>query len=285
MSTAPAPQPSEAERWAGEMGEKWNTHFDRFEGLIAPLGKALIDAAKFQPGERVIDVGCGAGATTIEIARRVGPKGAVVGLDISPTLVRTAQGRAAAQGVENVSFVVGDASEAGVGEAGFDRLFSRFGIMFFEEPYVAFAHLHGFMKPGGRMIVSCWGPQPENPWIVEVAGVVSKYVEMPRPDPRAPGPFAFGDMDYFRDILTKAGFKDVRFTPWRGEQTIGGPGSDAKSATQFLTETLFVGEMLKNLPEARKQEALVELEALLKSHEKDGDVRMGGMAWLVGAKA
>jgi SAM-dependent methyltransferase len=285
MSDVQTPTPSEPERWAGEMGEKWNANLDRFEGMIAPLGAALIDAARFKPGENVIDIGCGGGATTREIARRVGPKGNVTGLDISPVLVKTSAARAKAAGLNNARFVAGDASSADIGETGFDCLFSRFGIMFFADPYGAFAHMHGFVKPGGRMMVACWGPQPENPWIVEVGGVVRKYVEMPRPDPKAPGPFAFGDQDYFRDILTGAGFKDITFTPWRGDQAIGGPGSDAKSATQFLTETMFVGDMLKELPEARKREALTELEALLKSHETDGSVRMGGMAWFVSAKA
>ena len=285
MTTAPTPQPSEAERWAGEMGEKWNANLDRFEGMIAPLGEALIEAAKFVPGEKVIDIGCGGGVTSLEIARRVGPKGSVTGLDISLPLTRTATARAEAAGLKNIRFVAGDASKAEIGETGFDCLFSRFGIMFFTDPYAAFAHMHGFVKPGGRMMVSCWGPQPENPWIINVMGVVAKYIDMPRPDPKTPGPFAFADTNYFRDILTKAGFKDISFTPWHGEQALGGPGSNAKSATQFLTETLFLGDMLKELPDARKQEALVELEAMLKRHEKDGSVKMGGMAWLVGARA
>ena len=285
MSEATAPQPNEAERWAGEMGEKWNANLDRFEGMIAPLGEALIEAANFKPGEKVLDVGCGGGVTSLEIARRVGPDGSVTGLDISSVLMRTATARAAAEGLKNTRFVTGDAGSTDIGDSGFDCLFSRFGIMFFIDPYAAFAHMHGFVKPGGRMMVSCWGPQPENPWIVNVMGVVSKYVEMPRPDPKTPGPFAFADKAYFGDILAKAGFKDVSFTPWRGDQALGGPGSNAKSATQFLTETLFVGDMLKDLPDARKQEALVDLEALLKKHEKDGSVRMGGMSWLVGATA
>jgi len=285
MTTEPETQPTEAERWAGEMGEKWNAHVDRFEGMLAPIGEALIAAARFQPGDHVIDVGCGAGWTTLEIAGHVGPKGRATGLDISPTLIRTAQVRAVRLGIENVHFQVGDASVAEVEGAPFDYLFSRFGIMFFADPHAAFTHLHGFLKPGGRAMFACWGPQAQNPWVVEVMGLVQKYVDLPPPPPRAPGPFALGEEDYLRDILGKAGFKDVTLTPYRGDQYIGGPGSNAASATRFLKETLFVGEALKNLPEERQKEAEAELTKLLARHEKDGSVRMGGMAWFVGAKA
>jgi SAM-dependent methyltransferase len=285
MTAEPAPRPTEAERWASDMGEKWNTHVDRFEGMLAPIGKALIDAAEFQPGEHVIDIGCGAGPTTLEIARRVGPTGSATGLDISPALVTTAKRRAAQLGIDNARFQVGDASVADVGGARFDYLFSRFGIMFFSDPYAAFAHLHEFLRPGGRVMFACWGPQQQNPWVVEVMGLIQKYVELPPPPPRAPGPFAFGDESYLRDILGKADFKDVTLTAYRGEQYIGGPGSNAASAARFLTETLFVGEMLKNLPEERRKEAEAELVELLARHEKDGSVQMGGMAWFVGARA
>jgi len=284
MSTNPIEQQTEAERWANEMGEKWNTYRDRFEGMIGPVGDALLDAAHLAPGERVIDVGCGAGVTSLEIARRIGPSGSVVGLDISPTLVATATSRAKKAGLTNARFILGDASKADLGET-FDCLFSRFGIMFFQDPYAAFAHMHGFVKPGGRTMFSCWGPQPDNPWVVEIMGIVSRYAELPPPVPRAPGPFAFGEQDYMRDILVKAGFKDVSFASWKGGQYIGGPGSDAKSALQFLSEALFVGDTLKDLPEETRAKAEAELEDVLRSHETPGGVQMQGMAWLVGATA
>ena len=285
MSSNPIDQHAEAERWAGEMGEKWNTHHKRFEGMIAPLGQALIESAHFQPGEKVIDVGCGAGVTSLEIAKRVGPTGSVTGLDISPVLVNTATARAKEAGLTNFRFVEGDASKADIGETGFDCLFSRFGIMFFPDPYGAFEHLHGFVKPGGRAAFSCWGPQPENAWVMEVMGLVMRYIELPPPEPRAPGPFAFADQDYLRDIMAKAGFKDVTMTAWRGEQCIGGPGSTAKTATEFLTEAVFVGEALKDKPEETRQKVIAELEALLARHEKPEGVQMQGMAWIVSATA
>ena len=285
MSTNPLEQQTEADRWAGEMGEKWNAHHARFEGMIAPLGQALIEAAKFQPGEKVIDVGCGAGVTSLEIAKRVGPTGSVTGLDISPVLMRTATERAKKAGLANARFITGDASKADIDDTGFDCLFSRFGIMFFPDPYGAFKHMHGFVKSGGRAVFSCWGPQTENPWVMEIMGLVKRYVELPPPVPRAPGPFAFGDQDYLRDILAKAGFKDVTMTAWRGEQGIGGPGTNAKSAAQFLTETMFVGDALKEVPEETRQKALAELETLLATHETPDGVRMQGMAWIVSATA
>ena len=101
----------------------------------------------------------------------------------------------------------------------------------------------------------------------------------------APGPFAFGDQDYLRDILSKAGFKDVTMTAWNGEQCIGGPGTNAKSAAQFLTETMFVGDALQEVPEETRKKALAELETLLTRYEQPDGVKMKGMAWIVSAKA
>ena len=128
------------EDWAGEMGARWLASLDRFEGMIAPIGAALLAQAGYAAGERVLDLGCGGGATTLAIAGAVGPQGAALGLDVAPMLVAKAQERAAAQG-STARFVCADAATASLDEPPFDRLFSRFGSMFFAEPVPAFANL------------------------------------------------------------------------------------------------------------------------------------------------
>src|SRR5690606_12585365 len=112
--------------------------------------------AAVRPGDQVIDIGCGGGASSLALAARVAPGGMVTGLDISPVLVAAAQRRARAGGVKTAQFVVGDASRVRIPGDGFDVLFSRFGIMFFEDPYAAFANMHAFLKPDGRAIFACW---------------------------------------------------------------------------------------------------------------------------------
>lgn len=149
MSEA-SPEALKGEDWAGEMGARWLVSLDRFEGMIAPIGAALLARAAYQPGERVLDLGCGGGATTLAIAEAVGPDGAALGLDVAPMLIERASQRAAATG-SKARFVCSDAATAALNEPPFDRLFSRFGSMFFETPAAAFTNLRGMLKPGARI--------------------------------------------------------------------------------------------------------------------------------------
>ena len=131
-----SPEALKGEDWAGEMGARWLANLDRFEGMIAPIGAALLARAAYQPGERVLDLGCGGGATTMAIAQAVGPEGEALGLDIAPMLIAAAEERAA-DARSRARFVCADAATARIDGPLFDRLFSRFGAMFFPEPVPA----------------------------------------------------------------------------------------------------------------------------------------------------
>lgn len=270
--------------WAGDMGEKWNAYLDRFESMIGPVGAATLEFAEIVPGETVLDVGSGGGATTFDIAEDVGPAGHVTGLDVSPALVETARRRAASLGFDNVDFVLGDAGAVEL-ERRYDCLFSRFGLMFFADPYAAFAHMRGFVRPGGRMRFCCWAPPEDNAWVTEVMAVPRRYVEIPEPEPRAPGPFAFGDADYVRDILAHAGFGDAELTRWTGEQLVGGLGATPEEAARFLIDALFVGDVLEDASDATKAKVYEELVALLDGHRTERGISMDAAAWLVSATA
>jgi SAM-dependent methyltransferase len=284
VSTVPDKHPTESLRWQGEMGEKWNAYHEQFEGMIAPVGAALIEAASFRPGEAVIDVGCGAGVTTLEIARRIAPRGRVTGLDISQLLIGTAERRAKAAGLHNAALIQADAAMASPGRR-FDCLFSRFGLMFFDDPRAAFANMHNFLKPDGRLVFACWGPMRENPWAAEAMGVVAAHKELPKPVPRAPGPFAFAETEYVRDILEYARFKEVSFTAWRGPQFVGGPGADAQRAAQFLMDAAFVGDAIAGETQQMKDRVQSDLRGLFAKFESPKGVCMPGVAWIVSAKA
>jgi SAM-dependent methyltransferase len=278
----------EAELWAGPMGERWLAHLESFEATIADIGEAGIAAAAFLPGERVIDIGCGGGATSLAIARLVGPAGSVTGLDISPVLTAAASERARGAGVDNVRFITGDAATATVAEPPFDRLFSRFGVMFFGDPHGAFAHMHGFLRPGGRLDFICWGPVAENAWVAELGAVISAYAsppDGPPPSPRAPGPFAFAEPGYVREILQAGGFSQVEISPWRGGQYMGGRGSDPRAAARFATEALPFGDALSALEPNLRQRAQEDLEAMFARHLTPEGVNVPSMAWFVYARA
>ena len=274
-----------AHDWAGEAGTRWLAQLDRFEAMIEPIGEALLTKTSFMAGETVVDVGCGGGWTTRRIAAAVGNSGFALGLDISPDLVATATVRGQSADLANIRFEVGDAASAMPSEAPFDRLFSRFGTMFFSEPYRAFANLREMLREGGRLDLAVWAPVADNPWQRSVMAVIRQHIDLPTPDPRAPGPFALGEQDYLADLLRSAGFSDIAFGAWTGNLRIGGPGNDPESAAAFVLDGMQIGDIIKASGEdtrAAIHRSLIELF----ERNRDGDgVRMGAKAWLVSARA
>lgn len=288
MITA-APQSPEAlkgEDWAGEMGARWLANLDRFEGMIAPIGQALLDRAAFAPGECVLDIGSGGGATTLAIAGGVAPGGMALGIDISPVLAEEATRRAEAAGIANARFICADAGSVTLADAPFDRLFSRFGSMFFERPVAAFSHLRSLLRTGARVDLAVWGPPRENLWMMEMMGVVRAHVEIPPAIPRAPGPFAFEDLDYLNEVLVGAGFTGVEINAYEGMQPIGGPGSTPDEAVRFALASMAFGRVLEEQGAEVRQRASEDLNALFERHYAPGKgVMMACKAWLVKATA
>jgi ubiquinone/menaquinone biosynthesis C-methylase UbiE len=273
------------EDWAGEMGARWLASLDRFEGMIAPIGAALLAQADYKSGERVLDLGCGGGATTLAIAEAVGPEGAALGLDIAPMLVERAAQRAAEAG-SAARFVCADAAAASLGEPPFDRLFSRFGSMFFPEPVAAFTNLKTMLKPGARIDLAVWAAPRDNLWMMEVMGVVRQHIEIPPATPRAPGPFAFEDLAYLEEILTGAGFSGMDVTAYEGRQPVGGPGATPQGAVDFVLSSMAVGRALDEAGDAVRAAAHADLVDLFtRRHVEAEGVMMQAKAWLVRAQA
>lgn len=274
-----------AHDWTGDAGKRWLAQLDRFETMIEPIGAALLARAGYTAGETVVDVGCGGGWTTRQIAVAVGDGGFVLGLDISPDLVATARERAQGAGLANIRFEQGDAATAMPREAPFDRLFSRFGSMFFPEPYPAFANLRRMVRDGGRLDIAVWAPVADNPWQKSVMGVLREHVDLPSPPPRAPGPFALGEQDYVVDLLQSAGFSAIEFDAWTGDQRVGGPGSTPESAADFVLDGMHIGDLVR--PSGAEVRAAIHrgLVALFESNRDEKGVRMAAKAWLVSARA
>lgn len=281
----PAPEALKGEDWAGEMGERWLASLDRFEGMIAPIGAALLARADYQPGERVLDLGCGGGATTLAIAEGVGPQGTALGLDIAPMLIGRARQRAADAG-SAARFVCADAATGQLAEQPFDRLFSRFGSMFFAEPVPAFVNLRTMLKSGARIDLAVWAHPRDNAWMMEVMGVVRAHVEVPPAVPRAPGPFAFEDLGYLEEILAASGFAGMDVVAYQGEQAVGGPGATPEEATNFVLASMAAGRILAEQGGTVLAAARADLTALFARHHRAGEgVMLGCKAWLVTARA
>ncbi|KPF65207.1 class I SAM-dependent methyltransferase [Porphyrobacter sp. AAP60] len=283
--TQAAPEALKGEDWAGDMGARWLASLDRFEGMIAPIGAALLARADYKPGERVLDLGCGGGATTLAIAEAVGPEGAAVGLDVAPMLVERATERAAATG-SAARFVCADAATATLDEPPFDRLFSRFGSMFFEAPVPAFNNLRAMLKPGARIDLAVWANPRDNLWMMEMMGVVRQHIEIPPAVPRAPGPFAFEDLTYLEEVLAAAGFSAMTVTPYEGEQPVGGPNASPAEATDFVLGSMAAGRLLEEHGPAVRDAAKADLLALFNRHHREGEgVMLQAKAWLVTVRA
>jgi SAM-dependent methyltransferase len=201
----------QTEFWNSASGQRWVTHQEALDQRLAPLTAALMERAGIRSGEAVIDVGCGAGTTTLQLAAAVGAHGSVLGIDISEPLLAAARRRVLQTGRTNVRLLRADAQTQRFERACHDRVVSRFGVMFFDDPVGAFANLASALRPGGRLAFASWGSLEENPWFVLPLEVGVPRLGPPEPQPpRAPGPLALSEPDYIHEILTGAGYAQVR---------------------------------------------------------------------------
>lgn len=283
--TASGPNEEQIKYWNDESGQKWVNAQAMLDLQLEKLGFHAMDAAHLGSGDRVIDVGCGCGATTLEIARRVGSKGSVTGIDISTPMLAQAQRSAAAAGVTNVHFLNTDAQTHTFTADSADALFSRFGVMFFADPRAAFANLRGALSARGRLGFVCWRSFPENSWVAVPMMAAMQLVPLQAPPPPdAPGPFAFADADRVRGILSDAGFAKMQLDPIDETLTVGG-GSDLDRAVEFLLQMGPTSRLLREAdPKLLPQVAAAVRSALEPYHGPDG-VQMTGAVWVVTATA
>lgn len=220
--------------WSTGPGQHWVRLHHELDQLHARLTDIILDAADPRPGERVIDIGCGAGAVAIAAGQRVGRDGHVLGLDISAPLVEV--GRKRSEGVTCApDFLVADAQTWAHEGAPFDLCVSRMGLMFFADPVAGFANLHRHLRPGGRLVFAAWAAAAHNPWFGLAKRVAEARLGPSEPgDPHAPGPTAFADAPRVRQLLTTAGFKDPRAEEI--DTTLEMPGGSAEAAelTQYI---------------------------------------------------
>ena len=263
--------------WNGPAVTRWITNQEQMDAALAPVADAAIKLASVRPGEKVLDIGCGSGATAIALAGVVGDGGHVTGIDVSKPMIDLARRRAA--GMKHLDWLLADAAAPHVSLPAADLLLSRFGVMFFGDPVAAFTNLRRALKPGGRLVFACWRPLAENPWmLVPLQAVLPLVPPPPRPGPNDPGPFAFGDPEHVARILTAAGFARPRHTPFDFAMLLG---TSLDEAAEQATSMGAASRVLKEQPETVVAAARTAVRRALEPHLRAGKVALPGAVWLV----
>jgi len=269
--------------WNGPSGQRWSDRQALQDILLGPVSDLLIDRAAAKEGERVIDIGCGCGATTMAFAQQVGPAGHVLGVDISAPMLARARERAPAGA--SIEFALADATVYPFEPARFDLLVSRFGVMFFADPALSFAHLRRALQPSGRLCFACWREPRFNPWLMLPLQAVYQHVpKLPQSAPDEPGPFAFADEARVTGILSQAGFGAIRLEPCDlSIDTAIGRGLDA--AVQSAIEMGPASRALEGQPADLRSAATAAIRQALAPFAVADTVPLGASVWIVTARA
>ena len=276
------PNTADAAYWNSSATRVWATEHRRIDAIFAPVLAAALAAAAPQPGERVIDIGCGSGTSVLALAAMVGRGGQVVGADVATESVALARQRIAEAGLAQASVVLGDAGSHPFTPGGFDLLFSRFGVMFFDPPVAAFRHLRAALRPGGRFCAAAFRAPAENPWVTGPAAAIRPLVPpQPAGEPDAPGQFGWAREAHVRAILDGAGFGDVALAPHELRFRLGDDAATAATAAMSIGQG---ARALLGADAATRARARVALEAFFRPHEGPEGVALPAAIWIVTAR-
>ena len=265
--------------WNGKGGHSWVARQEHTDRTLTPVMEALLAFAAPRAGERVVDIGCGCGAPTLEFARAVGPSGRVVGFDISGPMLAEGGRRASAAGIANVDWQQADPAVAALDE--YDLLISAFGVMFFGDRVAAFTNMRRSAAPNARMALVCWRTLAENSWMeVPMTAVARHLPPRPKPIPNAPGMFAFADPGHVTEVLTTAGWTPPRFEKLDMDLDIAA-GRGLEEAVVQSTEIGAVNSWLRDQPEGVVSAAVASLREELKPYVNGTNVRLPGAMWLI----
>ncbi len=269
--------------WNGPGGQRWADRQAAQDVLLAPVLDILIDRARPNTGERVIDIGCGSGATTVAFAGKVGPSGHVLGIDVSGPMLERARQRVT-PGL-SLEYALADATVYPFAPASFDLLASRFGVMFFADPAVSFANMRKALRSSGRLAFVCWREPRENPFFMAPLQAAYKHVpKLPQQGPEDPGPFAFASEERVQRILGAAGFTNVEMEP-RPLSLDAAIGGGLDGAVQGALEIGPVSRALQDQPPELRTAAAGAIREALAPFVKGNSVMLPASIWIVTAKA
>ncbi len=266
--------------WNGDSGRRWVSDPDRRDRVIAAVGDALLEVAGLRSGERVLDIGCGCGATSFAAARAVEPAGEVVGIDLSEPMLAVARARSEDAQVRNAAFIQADAQVHSFEGLAFDAAISRFGTMFFVDPAAAFANIARVLRPGGQLCIATWQPLAANEWLMIPGAVLLSFGTMPD-SADGPGMFAQSDPDVIVSMLAGAGFDPVDVAARSVPLNLG---TDPNEAAEHLAETGPGRAVLETVPAADRPAALEAVRAVLVDHQTPVGIQLDGAVWITSAR-
>jgi len=282
MDRAAADNSEQVEYWNGDVGRKWAQNQERLDRAFRPLTAALIERVAPRPGQRAVDIGCGCGEVSLALARDFGAAGHVLAVDVSRPMLEHAKARLGERGQAAIEWQEADAGTAPF-EGGFDLLVSRFGLMFFADPVEAFRNLRRALRPRGRLMMLCWRPLQDNPWVAVPRAAMLQVVPAPDPmPPDAPGPFAFGDAARVGAILARAGFVDVSSMGVDAALELSEGGGDAalEAAVRFVTEVGPAAALLRDVGEEVRGRALAAVREALHERARKGRALLDAGCWI-----
>ena len=279
---------SQIEFWNGETGRNWVAYDALMEAMLQPIGEAVLDTFHFEPHARALDIGCGCGHPTLSLATRIGSGGSVTGVDISAPMLAVAQELTAtsAAGRAKVEFLEGDAQVHPFEPATFEHVFSRFGVMFFDDPVAAFRNIHRALTASGTLAFCCWQSRTVNPFMtVPAQAALELLPPPPEMPPQAPGPFAFAEPDYVHFILSQSGFSDISVMPL-SHDLVFGAGLPLSEIVEHLVKIGPIAQMVREAPDALQQPVRERVAtALTPFFTEDGGINLEGQFWQVTANA
>lgn len=272
----------------GKLAAVWDSQAEAMDASMGRHGYAARAALEARPGERIIDIGCGPGISAVALAAEVAPDGWISAVDVVAQMAAAADRRLAAAGLPGAGVAADAAGADLVAVAGADRAFdaahSRFGLMFFAEPKAAFANIFRALRPGGRLAASVWQHLDRNPWMMLTTATATQILGMdrpPLPEPGAPGPFSLADPVAAEQLLTDAGFTDVRLESIEAPFIFPGDGT---AAAERILSAGPLGSAFLAADQSLRNEVVAGVVAALQHHRGEDGFEVPAASWCITAR-
>ena len=272
------------EYWTNSAGNLWVKDKSEKDNMLEPLGNYALSKFNIIEGMNILDIGCGTGKTTTQLAKKIGSSGHVLGLDLSETMINEARKYSDKDKTSNIDFLVQDVQNEKLKNLEYDAAFSRFGVMFFSDPIMAFKNIYSSLKNDGLLTFICWQNQKENPWYNSGLEIVKKYVDIPIPEKKSPGPFAYANKNYIQEILIGSEFKDIKFYNLEIDIELFKGFTLDSAVKDYLDTTPIFKENVLLLNSIDKKNLFLEIKNVWNKNFKDKYLLFPSKTWVICCK-